>query len=82
MKKVYILFNYDVSEIVLVSEDRDFVRECLCDCFMADVDYQWYWEQMHTTCNPKSINETARDIWNDMLQWYEDYMGIIEEEVI
>lgn len=82
MKKVYILFNYDVNEVILVTEDKGFAQECMCDCFMADVEYQWYWEQQYRSLENETIEQTAHDIWNDMLNWYEDYIGIIEEDLI
>lgn len=82
MKKVYILFNYDVNEVILVTEDKEFAQECMCDCFMADVEYQWYWEQQYRSLENENIEQTAHDIWNDMLNWYEDYIGIIEEDLI
>lgn len=82
MKKVYILFNYDVNEVILATEDKEFAQECMCDCFMADVEYQWYWEQQYRSLENENIKQTAHDIWNDMLSWYEDYIGIIEEDLI
>ena len=82
MKKVYILFNYDVNEVVLVSEDKEFVQECMCDCFMADVEYQWYWEQQYHCLENENIKQIARDIWDDIIIWYDNYMDIIEEDLI
>ena len=82
MKKVYILFNYDINEVVLVSEDKEFVQECMCDCFMADVEYQWYWEQQYHSFETEDIKQIARDIWDDIIIWYDNYMDIIEEDLI
>lgn len=82
MKKVYILFNYDVNEVILATEDKEFAQECMCDCFMADVEYQWYWEQQYRSLENENIQQLAYDIWNDMIIWYNDYIGIIEEDLI
>ncbi len=82
MKKVYILFNYDINEVVLASEDKEFVQECMCDCFMADVEYQWYWEQQYHSLETENIKQIARDIWDDIIIWYDNYMDIIEEDLI
>ena len=82
MKKVYILFNYDVNEVILATEDKEFAQECMCDCFMADVEYQWYWEQQYRSLENDNIKQLAYDIWNDMIIWYNDYIGIIEEDLI
>ena len=82
MKKVYILFNYDVNEVILATEDKEFAQECMCDCFMADVEYQWYWEQQYRSLENENIKQLAYDIWNDMIIWYNDYIGIIEEDLI
>jgi hypothetical protein len=82
MKKVYIIFNYDVNEVILATEDKEFAQECMCDCFMADVEYQWYWEQQYRSLENENIKQLAYDIWNDMIIWYNDYIGIIEEDLI
>ena len=82
MKKVYILFNYDVNEVILATEDKEFAQECMCDCFMADVEYQWYWEQQYRSLENENIQQLAYDIWNDMIIWYNDYIGIIEEDLV
>ena len=82
MKKVYILFNYDINEVILATEDKEFAQECMCDCFMADVEYQWYWEQQHRSLENKNIKQIARDIWDNMIIWYENYIDIIEKNLI
>ena len=62
MKKVYILFNYDVNEVILATEDKEFAQECMCDCFMADVEYQWYWEQQYRSLENENLQQLAYDL--------------------
>ena len=84
MKKVFILYNWDVNEIIAVSEDRDLLRELMCDYFLSDAYYQWYWEQMNpkVPLDPEVLPRKAKEVWIDIFEWYEDYMEIMEEEVI
>ena len=84
MKKIYILFNYDVNEVILATEDKELAQECMYDCFIADVEYQWYWEQQKSNIGDTYTEkcETAKGIWYDMMNWYDNYIDIIESEVI
>ena len=82
MKKVYILFNDDIGEIVNVSEDEDLLREMMCDYFMDDVEYQFYYEQQYNDIEADKASFWARELWEDMIDWYTKYMYIIEKEVI
>ena len=80
MKKVYVLFNTDVSEIILATEDQTLAEEVMMDAFMEDVFYQWYWEQQHrASFDPY---RDAKEIWDDILYWYNDYVYIFESEVV
>ena len=82
MKKVYILFNDDIGEIVDVSEDEDLLREMMCDYFMDDVEYQFYFEQQYNDIEVDKACLWAQELWEDMMDWYTKYMYIIEKEVI
>ena len=84
MKKVYILYDWDVNEVIAVSEDRDLLCELMCDYFFDDTIYQWYWEQTYQapTTDYQDACRKAKNIWIDMIEWYNDYIGILEEEVI
>lgn len=82
MRKVYVLYNWDTNDIIAISEDRGLIEEIMCDCFMADVEYQWFWEQQYHTLEIAEANEYAKDLWNDMVEWYEDNIGIYEEDLI
>ena len=82
MKKVYILFNDDIGEIVDVSEDENLLCEMMCDYFMDDVEYQLYFEQQYNDIEADKACLWARELWEDMMDWYTKYMYIIEKEVI
>lgn len=80
MKKVYVVFNADISEVMFVTEDRALAEEYMMDAFIADVLYQWYWDQQYDSqFNP---NKAAKTIWDDIMDWYAGYVGIFESEVI
>ena len=80
MEKVYILYNSDVNEVIAVSKDQSFIEEITCDYFMADVQYMWYWASQWE----KSIDipTMVKHEWKDMLDWYDNYIIIYEEEII
>lgn len=82
MKKVYILYNWESNEIIAASEDRDLINEILCDAFIDDVNYQWYWELMWSTYEIEDLPERAKMVWEDIIDWYDEYIGIYEEELI
>ena len=82
MNKVYILYNCDVNEVIAVSEDENLMREMMCDQFMDDVLNDWYFDQ---TWRPYEVNERpdlANRIWEETLEYYDEYIMIMEEEVI
>lgn len=82
MKKVYILYNWDNNEVIAVSEDRDLINEIMCDCFMDDLDYQWYWDQIYNTYETDNIYQIAKEVWDTTLEWYNEYIGVYEEDLI
>lgn len=82
MRKIYILFNYDINEVILATEDKEFAQECMCDCFMADVEYLWLWEQYHPFEKIDEAKEYAKNLWDDMIEWYNNNIDIIEEEIV
>lgn len=82
MKKIFIVYNYDSNEVACVTESRELAEEYMMDFFNADLEYQWYWEQQWNSSEIYNDMPTlARQIWDDMLEWYGDYMGIYEEEI-
>ena len=84
MKKIYVLFNHDINEIMTASEDRDLLCELMCDYFIDDVNFQWYWEQQTSIIGDTYAErcETAKNIWDDFMDWYNTYIEIMETEVI
>lgn len=80
MKKVFIVFNSDINEVMCVTEDKQLAEEYLMDCFINDVEYQWYWDQQYKLI--KDLPILAQDIWNDLLDWYNNYVFIYEGDVI
>ena len=54
----------------------------MCDQFMDDVLNDWYFDQ---TWRPYEVNELpdlANRIWEETLEYYDEYIMIMEEEVI
>ena len=84
MKKIYVLFNHDVNEIMATSEDRDLLCELMCDYFMNDVNFEWYWEQQHRPIGDTYVKscKTAKYVWDDIMDWYNNYVEIMESEII
>ena len=82
MKKVFIVYNWDTNEVACVTESRELAEEYMMDFFNADVEYQWYWEQQRNSSEIyDNMPALAQQIWDDMIEWYNKYMSIYEEEV-
>ena len=82
MKRIYVLYNHDINEAIYASEDYGLLCEILCDTFMDDVKYQWYWDLNWSQYEIEDLPERAKMVWRDMLEWYNDYVYIEEVEVI
>lgn len=82
-KRVYLLVNKDSDEIICASEDKNFVNEVMCDCFMDDLMYEWYWYlttiKYDKNCKLPSI---AQNVWENIMEWYDDFMRIRVIEVV
>lgn len=72
MKKVYILYNFSNDEAIYASEDRGLLEEIMYDLFLEDA----YYDYCH--CYHFEYNVPICDIWDDMVEYYNDYMSIIE----
>lgn len=81
-KNVYILVNEDINEMICASEDRDFVREVMCDCFINDVTFSWYWYLNTIRYRDEKLPQIAQETWEDMMAWYDDFMRIRVVEVV
>lgn len=82
MKKVYILYNCEINEVMAVSEDKDLINEIMCDYFIEDVEYEWFWRTQFNSSLTDNLSEVAKDVWYDTLNWYDMETLIFEEEVI
>lgn len=82
-KRVYLLVNKDSDEIICASEDKNFVNEVMCDCFMDDLMYEWYW-YLTTIKYDKNFElpSIAQNIWENIMEWYDDFMRIRVIEVV
>lgn len=72
MKKAYILYNFSNDEAMYASEDRGLLEEIMYDLFLEDA----YYDYCH--CYHFGYNVPICDIWDDILEYYNDYMTIIE----
>ena len=82
-RRVYLLVNKDSDEIICASEDKNFVNEVMCDCFMDDLMYEWYW-YLTTIKYDKNFElpSIAQNIWENIMEWYDDFMRIRVIEVV
>ena len=77
MKKVYIIRNWYDNEIMAVTEDRGLAEEYIMDFFEEDIEGQWYLHQRYVNATP----ELAQQIWNNMLEWYDEFIELYEKEI-
>lgn len=76
MEKVYILWNFDIDEPIFASIDKGLVEEIMCDAYFDDV-YQEYLYRYQSRYD----NSTIEEIYNEITEWYDMYMSIIEVPV-
>lgn len=84
-KRIYLLYNINSAngdEIICASEDKDFVREVMGDCFIEDVMREWNWHTNTFTYTYEELVQLAKTVWEDMLEWYDEYMVIRVVEVV
>ena len=82
-KRLYLLVNEDINEVLYASEDRDFIRELMCDEFMADLMYEWYWHLIAIRYQgEEDLPQIAQMTWENMMEWYDDNIRIKVIEVI
>lgn len=84
MKTVYVLWNYDTDEPIFSSTDKAAVEEIMCDLFFEDAYDQFCWEIFRPyilnipTYTPKKVADLVNNVFEDTMDWYDNYMGIIE----
>ena len=77
MKTIYTIWNYDVDDAVISSEDKDLLQEMMCDMYMDDCYESYLWDYLRWD-NEKDI----QDIFDDTLDFYKGYINIVESQVI
>lgn len=82
MNKVYILYNWDINKIIAVSEDESLMQEMLCDLFMDEVINKWYRHLSWRSYEVNELSELASRVWSEVLEWYDEYVMIMEAEII
>lgn len=84
MKTIYILWNYDADEPIMVSTDKSLLEECMCDFFMEDYinDCNWECYQKKSPPTKKTLAYIADENWYGVLDFYNTYLDIVESPVI
>lgn len=77
MKTIYTIWNYDADDAVISSEDKDLLQELMCDMYMDDCYESYLWDYLRWD-NYMDI----QDIFENMLDYYNEYMVIVESQVI
>lgn len=77
MKTIYTIWNYDVDDAIISSEDKDLLQEMMCDMYLDDCYESYLWDYLRWD-NEKDI----QDIFNDTLDFYKTYLNIVESPVI
>lgn len=77
MKTIYTIWNYDVDDAVVSSEDKDLLQEVMCDMYLDDCYESYLWDYL---CWDNEMD--IQDIFDNMLDYYNEYMVIIESQVI
>lgn len=77
MKTIYTIWNYDADDAVISSEDKDLLQELMCDMYMDDCYESYLWDLLW-----RDNGMDIQDIFENMLDFYRDYIGIVESQVI
>lgn len=77
MKTIYTIWNYDVDDAVISSEDKDLLQEMMCDMYMDDCYESYLWSYLRW-----GDEIDIQDIFDRMLDYYNEYMIIIESPVV
>lgn len=86
IKKVYCYINKHFGEVMAASEDRTVIEEMILDDFMAEYNYD-----MQNALDDNFINfkepteenrEFAREVWDNLMNWFSEVDTIEEVEII
>ncbi len=79
MKTVYVMWNYDGDEAMFASEDKGLVQEMMYDFLIDDALCAFGWEYHEKDYKfPAPISQLIEDT----LDWYRDYVVILEIPVV
>ena len=88
-KSIYTLINTEdlYPEAQYSSYDKSFLEEIMCDEFMLDVMYEFNirMNRVEVVSNEFLNNNKERiaeESWNEVLDYYNDYVSIIMSDVI
>lgn len=79
MKTVYVMWNYDMDEAMFASEDKELVQEMMYDFLIDDALEAFGWEYHERNYN--FLSPVSQFI-EEALDWYRDYVEIIEIPVV
>lgn len=84
METMYILWNYDIDEPIMASTDESLLEEFMCDIFMEDYGNMCNQDIYDTTNAPTDgmIRYIADDEWNNNIDYYSNYIGIVSVPMI
>ena len=85
MKTIYILWNYDEDVPIFASENRSLVEEVMYDCYYEDSYYDFCWKVASPytrNVDVEDLPEYANMAHKDTIDWYDNYMSIIEIPVV
>lgn len=77
MKTIYTIWNYDVDDAVISSEDKDLLQEMMCDMYIDDCYESYLWSYLRW-----NGEIDIQDIFDRMLYFYNEFIGIVESQVI
>ena len=82
-KSIYTLVNIEelYPEAQYSSYDKSLLEEIMCDEFMLDVMYEFN-SRMNGAFTTGDPCEIAEGSWNDVLDYYNDYVSIVMSDVI
>ena len=82
-KSIYTLVNTEdlYPEAQYSSYDKSFLEEIMCDEFMLDVMYEFN-SRMNGAFTTGESCKIAKESWNDVLDYYNAYVGIVMSDII
>ena len=80
MQKVYMVWNDESRDPLFATTDLSLAQEMMCDYFMADLEYEWYWQQKWTPYDDPA--ELAQMVWENMIEWYDENMFLCSTDLL